>query len=330
VTTRVAAIGVSHWHSLYDSAYLRHLADMPDARLVGVHDPSAAVAAGRAAVLGNPPVFTDYREMLDATRPDFVIALGRHRDMAEVALHLLDRGVPFLMEKPMGVNAGEVERIAERAASTRGFVAVPLIQRYHPFMTRARALLAEGRFGTLSHVYFRLNRPSSARYPAWDAPWMLDPAETGGGCLRNLGPHGLDVFLQLTGEEAEVTGAQLTRRALGQPVEDYASVLLRSAGGVLGTIEMGNMFPRDGTDGEWKVSGRDALLVMKDDTIRLVTATAEETWPARLEEPLARTVLRDTLDCWRRGAPPPIGVHDCLRAVRLIDRAYELAGRTRG
>jgi len=33
-------------------------------------------------------------------------------------------------------------------------------------------------------------------------------------------------------------------------VEDYASVLLRSAGGVLGTIEVGNTFPRDGTDAE--------------------------------------------------------------------------------
>ena len=38
---------------------------------------------------------------------------------------------------------------------------------------------------------------------------MLDPAEAG-GCLRNLGPHGLDMFLFLTGEEAEVTGAQLS------------------------------------------------------------------------------------------------------------------------
>jgi predicted dehydrogenase len=307
---RIAAIGVSHWHSLYDSAYLRHVVAMDGLQLVGLHDPSAEVAARRAA----------------EARPDFVIALGRHRDMAEVALHLLDARVPFLMEKPMGVDAREVERVAERAAATGSFAAVPLIQRYHPFVARARVLLAAGRFGTLSHVYFRLNRPTSARYPAWEAGWMLDPAATGGGCLRNLGPHGLDVFLHLVGEDAEVTGALLSSRALGQPVEDYASVLLRSRGGVLGTVEVGNMFPRDGTDGEFKVSGRDALLVLKEDTLRLVTATGEETEPCRLAEPLAITALRDALDHWRRGAPPPVGVVDCLRAVRLIDRAYALAG----
>lgn len=328
--TRVAAVGVSHWHSLYDSAYLRHLATIPDTELVGVHDDDVGIAARRAAELGHPPTFTDYRKMLDATHPDFVIALGRHRDMAEAALHLLDRGIPFLMEKPMGVSAAEVERVAEKAATTGAFAAVPLIQRYHPFVPRARRLLAEGRFGPLSHLYLRLNRPTSARYRAWEAPWMLDRAATGGGCLRNLGPHVFDLFLHLTGEEAEVTGAQITRRGLGQAVEDYASVLVRSASGVLGTLEVGNMFPRDGTDGQWKISGRDALLIHEHDTLRLVTGDGEEVTPAPLLEPLALTTLRDALDHWRRGAPPPTGVRDCLRAVRLIDRAYALAGVAHG
>jgi len=49
VPIRVAAIGVSHWHSLYDSAYLRHLAAMPDMRLVALQDSSAEIAAQRAA-----------------------------------------------------------------------------------------------------------------------------------------------------------------------------------------------------------------------------------------------------------------------------------------
>jgi len=330
VPARVAAIGVSHWHSLYDSAYLRHLVTLPDMRLVGIHDPDAAIAAKRAAALGDPPIFTDYRRMLVETRPDFVIALGRHSSMAEVALHLLDHGYPFLMEKPMGISADEVSRVADRAAAQHAFAAVPLIQRYHPFTARARALLAEGRFGPVSHVYFRLNRPTSGRYLGWDAGWMLDPKEAGGGCLRNLGPHGLDLFLFLTGQDATVTGAQLSASALGQPVEDYASVLVRSARGILGTIEVGNTFPRAGTDAEWKVAGRDALLVLRDGTIRLTTADGEEVTAGEPAEAPALTALRDVLDCWRRGAPPPASVHDCLRAVRLIDRAYELAARSRG
>jgi predicted dehydrogenase len=325
MSIRIAAIEVGHWHAVHDAAYLRHLVSMPEVDLIGVQDSDAALARKRAGEVGNPPIFTDYHQMLAESRPDFVLALGRHRQMAKIAHDLLDRGLPFMMEKPMGVSAAEVESIAEKAARLKAYVSVPLFQRYQPFATRARQLLAEGRFGPISHFYGRLNRPGPARYPAWDSAWMLDPAEAGGGCLRNLGSHGLDLFLHLTGEEARVTGAQISRRAHGQRVEDFASVLLRSAGGVLGTIEVGNTFPRVGTDGEWKLAWRDAILTLKDGALKLATAEGDEVTPCPENEIRYLPAIRDALETWQRGAPPPISVHDCLRVVRLIDQAYALA-----
>jgi hypothetical protein len=95
---------------------------------------------------------------------------------------------------------------------------------------------------------------------------------------------------------------------------------------VLGTVEVGNNFPRDGTDGEWKVAGRDAILTSKDGILKLATATGDETLPSGDITTPYHTTLRDILDHWQRGAPPPMSVHDCLRAVRLIDEAYALAG----
>jgi len=329
MTMRVAAVEVSHWHALNDAAYLRHLVAMADVELVGVQDSNAVLAAKRAAEVGSPPVFTDHRRMLEATKPDFVVALGRHKQMAGIAHDLLDLGYPFLMEKPMGVSAAEVEAVADKATRLGRFVAVPLAQRYQPFARRARELSAAGRFGPLSHIYVRINRPGPARYPAWDCRWMLDPAEAGGGCLRNLGSHGFDMFLHLTGEEARVTGAQISRSAHQQPVEDYASVLLRSESGVLGTVEVGNGFPRDGTDGEWKIAGRDAILTHKDGVLKLATAAGDKTLPTGDITAPYFTAVRDALDHWQRGEAPPIGVHDCLRAVRLIDQAYALAGGLR-
>ena len=145
--------------------------------------------------------------------------------------------------------------------------------------------------------------------------------------LRNLGSHGLDMFLHLTGERAEVTGAQLSRRAHEYPVEDYASVMLRSASGILGTVEVGNGFPRNGTDGEWKIAGRDAILTMKDGIMKLATAKGDETFPGTDVTAPYFTAVSDALDHRQRDAPPPISVHDWARAVRLIDQAYERAER---
>lgn len=325
---RVAAIGVGHWHSLFDAAYLKTLVRMPEAKLVAVHDPDAALAAQRAAELGDPPVFNDYRDMLARTRPDFVIALGRHCDMTAAANVLLDEGYPFLIEKPVGVDADEVQSVARKAAAKHAFAAVPLFQRFQPFVLHARRMLAEGAFGRLSHFYFRSNRPTSARYVAWGAPWMLDPALAGGGCLRNVGLHGIDAFLHITGEEAHVTGVQLSARALGQPVEDYAAVLLRTTSGVLGTIEVGNTFPGKGGDAEWRLAGSDALLGQRGSALKCVTSGEEQALAANLAEPLPAFALRDALQRWRRGEPPASGIDDCCRAMRLVDEAYRLARET--
>jgi predicted dehydrogenase len=338
---RVAAIGVSHWHSIYDPAYLRQLHKMADVEIVGLHDPDEKVAAHRAAEVGHPPVFTDYRRMLDDTRPDFVLALGRHDAMAETAHHLLDRGLPFLMEKPMGLDAKQVRGVVEKAEKAGGFAAAPMPQRYSVFAREAQQMKAEGRFGPLSHLYIRMNRFSSARYPAWNSAWMLDPATAGGGCLRNLGAHGFDMFLWLTGENATVTAAQISHRAEGRAIEDFASVLLRSESGVLGTIEVGYTFPRkttegasaasptdkllDGADGEWKIAGRDALIAAKDGVLRIVTRDGETTRSSAPAGNPSFKVIEDAIGCWRRGAAPPASARDCYRSVALTDQAYRLA-----
>jgi predicted dehydrogenase len=325
MTVRIAAIEVGHWHSLYDAAYLKTLVKMPDMQLVGVQDPDAAMAAARAAELGGPPVFTDFREMLAATRPDFVVALGRPSAMAGIAHHLLDEGYPFLMEKPMGLNAGEVRAIADKAAAKKAWAAVPLFQRYHPFVAHARRLLDESAFGPLSHFHFRSNRGSSARYVTWGSPWMLDPTIAGGGVLRNIGLHGVDLFLHLVGADAGVAGVQLSSRALGRPVEDYAAVLLRGAGGVIGTIEVGNVYPSNGADGEWKLAGRDALLVQQGGAVRCITASGEKKIAEPPAEQLAAVALRDALERWQRGTPPATGPEDCWRAMKVVDEAYAVA-----
>lgn len=322
---RIAAIEVGHWHSLFDAAYLPALVRMPDVSLVGIQDPDATLAARRAAQLGDPPVYTDYRDMLRRLRPDFVIALGRHSAMAGIAHHLLDEGYPFLVEKPAGLNAAEVRSVADKAAAKGTFAGVPLFQRLHPFAIHARRLLAEGAFGPVSHFHFRSIRGSSARYVAWGAPWMLDPAVSGGGCLRNIGTHGIDLFLHMLDEEAEVTAAQTSARALGQAVEDYAAVLLRSTSGALATIEVGNTYPAQGADGAWQLAGRDGLLLLQGGAVRWVSARGEEQLAGPPAAPLPVSALRDALSRWQAGKPPAASLRDCYRAMRLIDRAYEMA-----
>jgi hypothetical protein len=93
---------------------------------------------------------------------------------------------------------------------------------------------------------------------------------------------------------------------------------LRSASGILGTIEVGNGFPRDGTDGEWKIAGRDAILTMKDGIMKLATAEGDETLPGANVTAPAFTALRHALDRWQRRGSTDQRAR--LRASRSVDR----------
>jgi predicted dehydrogenase len=82
IPKRVAVTEVSHWHSVNDASYLRILRDV-GCDIVGISDRTARIAGERAEQFGGA-LFTVYRQMIEATKPEFAIALGRHYDMPEI------------------------------------------------------------------------------------------------------------------------------------------------------------------------------------------------------------------------------------------------------
>jgi len=326
---RVAVIGVSHWHASHDAAYLPLLVGLQQ-HIVGVSDPDLAIAQDRAARFGSV-AFGDYRQMLDATRPELVIALGRHVDMPAIFRELVERRQPFVMEKPWGVDAGTVSELAALAQARGAWVCAPFWYRYSHWGETARDMLAAGALGRVSHIYFRLIRPTIDRYVEWDSPWMLKKALAGGGALLNLGAHGLDMARFITGEEPEVVSA-VTSHAVSQgEVEDYAMVTLRTPSGILCHNEVGYTvptWPRDHTDRERKVAGEKAMVLSVDNGIRIVRADGEET----IATPSSyvggyRRILIECLNRLDLGEPPPIDAAHCARAIQLIEAAYEMARR---
>ena len=94
---RIAVIGVGHWHApMHLDAVSR-----AGAQLVGVCDDDAEVAAavGRER---SAPAWSDTGTMLDAAAPELVVAMGRPQEALEVAGALIERGIPCVVEKPIG------------------------------------------------------------------------------------------------------------------------------------------------------------------------------------------------------------------------------------
>jgi len=328
---RVVVTEVSHWHSAYDASYLHILRDL-GCDIVGVSDRSERIAAERARRFGSSP-FTDYRRMIGATRPEFAIALGRHCEMPDIFRFLVEAGVPFVMEKPWGIDADTVASLARLAAEKSAWVSVPFMHRYSFWAMTAKRMIAAGEFGRISHIFFRGIRPTMQRYIEWDSPWMADRSQAGGGALLNLGPHGFDMARFVTGEEPVVVSAVVSRRVHEAEVEDYALATLRTPSGILFHNEVGYTmptWPENQTDGEQKVAGERLLLRQVPGGLQLLGPGRDdfipqpEGWQAGYPR-----AVQEALQAYGRGDPPPIPASECAHAVRLIFDSYHSAGLRR-
>ena len=219
MTIRVAAIEVSHWHSLFDAAYLRHLVAMPDVDLVAIQDPTPLLSRDDAAEVEPAHV---HRLPKDASHepPRLRHGTRRHRQMAGIANDLLDEGFPSSWRNQWGLARPRWMRWPPkrpgwmRSPPSRWPSATHRSPSAHVNCS-PRGALARYRTSTFGLT----DRVQHATKPGIAPGCSIPPRPA---AASDLGPHGLDMFLYLTGEEARLR-AQLGRRAHERPVEDYAS-----------------------------------------------------------------------------------------------------------
>ncbi len=121
------------------------------AHIVGVADADPRGLAAAAARLKPERTFADYRELLAATRPEFVSIAPRfadeHGDMLTAAIAAGVRGI--YVEKPFCRTPAEADQILHRAAERGTRIAVAHRNRYHPALPVVTQCLADGEIGEL-------------------------------------------------------------------------------------------------------------------------------------------------------------------------------------
>ncbi len=311
---RVGFLGVGHWHAGMHAKGVQEAG----ARIVGVWDPDAEAIARFVSASGGE-ARPDAAAVLH-DRPDLIIALGRGPEAAARLAMLLEHDVPILADKPIGLSHDDVRPLANMAHERHRFVAVALVNRI------AGVTESLGDVGRIAHVYFRIINGPPRRYRDWHVPWMLDPRQSGGGALRNLGVHGVDAFLSLAGEQVVRVDHAAFHSIFGEAVEDYACVVLRAADGMVGVIESGYTHPDAGGTYELRINAEGGALV---DTGSHVTATPHRAIDATGYVPSAQRYSRfvaDTLERVRTGRPPAVSLREFARATDMIDQAYRRMG----
>ena len=201
------------------------------ARVHAVVDPSPA-AADWAATAGYD-LFPTLDALLDAGRPDGVIIATPNALHATGAQAAIAAGLPVLVEKPLTDDVATARALVTAAEAAGVPLAVGHHRRHNPLIAEARARIAAGEIGRITAVQasFWLAKPDS--YFAVD--WRRQKGA--GPVLTNL-IHDIDLLRHLCGEITEVRALFSDAGRDGHAVEDTAAILMRFAGGTLGTASV--------------------------------------------------------------------------------------------
>ncbi|HRE47557.1 MAG TPA: Gfo/Idh/MocA family oxidoreductase [Aggregatilineales bacterium] len=196
---------------------------------------------------------------------------------------LLKAGKHVICEKPLAMNAAESAQLVALAAAHPTLVAcVNYNLRYYPMIQHCRAMVRAGEIGTILAVR-----------GAYVQDWLLYPTDwnwrveaAAGGKLRavgDIGTHWLDMISFITGltveslcadmatvhptrrkprhtaETFQSAGAQTTDDTRVD-TEDWASVLLRYAGGVRGAMSTGQITAGRKNSLSFEISGSKGAL----------------------------------------------------------------------
>lgn len=190
---------------------------------------------------GTAKVYTDYKVMLDEAKPDMVFIAIPPTCHGEIELTLLERNIPFFVQKPMSLDLDQARMIRDKIAEKGLITSVGLQMHYGDVADRAREFAQQNEV-----VYAEAQRLHGMPRTNW---WRR--TELSGGAVVESGIHELDLFRYIMGEVDEVfcygaKGFVDKSDWEGYDVEDVTSVVLKFKSGAVGNYRIGSyMITRD-------------------------------------------------------------------------------------
>jgi scyllo-inositol 2-dehydrogenase (NADP+) len=204
-----------------------------DVRIVGIAESNRDLADRYAARYGldKSLLFASLPAMLDAVKPEAVVAfasIDEHRAVVEACA---PRRIPVMVEKPLAFDRADA--LAMQALAERHGVRVltNLETTWYPSVHAARALVRHGAIGEVRKVVVHDGHrgPKEIGVDPEFLAWLTDPVRNGGGALTDFGCYGANLVTWLMGGEAPLAVTAVTQQikpAVYPRVDDEATIVL--------------------------------------------------------------------------------------------------------
>lgn len=237
-----------------------------------------------------------------------------HRMHADQVIAAAAAGKHVFVEKPFTMTKASAE--AAVAACRRAGVVMALghNRRFLPAVAEMKAMLADGRLGTLLHVEGQFSGPGALAYKP--GMWRADRHESPLGGMGGMGIHMVDMFINLAGRIAEVT-VQSHAKVIDNGLDDTTAALMRFESGATATFATLAYAPRYwrvalfGTDGVAELHGHERLSYTPRDG---------ESWVRDFPKTdIERAELAAFATAVAGGAPYPLPPEEAIHGVAVYE-----------
>lgn len=130
----------------------------PALKLLGQPIQAIATTSEKSSQLGQKEqkasaAYSDYRQMLEQEELDCVVISAPPDHHARLTIDSLEAGCHVFVEKPLGMNAGDAEKVAQKSKETGKYVMVGFMKRYAPAFEKMYELVGSPEFGDLVSVH---------------------------------------------------------------------------------------------------------------------------------------------------------------------------------
>jgi len=281
----VGIIGASPDRGWAARAHIPAISASPQFRLAAVATSRAESAAAAREAFGAPHAFTDAPSL--ARHPDvgLVVVTVKVPAHAELVTAALDAGKHVYCEWPLALTAAGAADLAGAAAAAGVHAVAGLQGRFAPAVARARAMITEGRLGTIlsASLYSSRAKGSTRDVPAWTA-YTYD-ARNHAGVTEVLGGHALDLVQYLLGPVRDLSGRIAIRTPEHRVAETGEPVTVTSADQFLATAELasGAVVSIHLHDGEAAQPRSRLEIAGTAGNLRLTSTAETSPWAAQLQ-----------------------------------------------
>lgn len=203
----------------------------PGVKVVGVADPSTfTMNALKQYSAFN--VFSDYKAMLNETKPDAVVVAVPTKYHDPIVEDLVSKGLHVFVEKPFTLNKDRGAKLVELVKEKNLVNQVGYHNKFIGTFLEAKQIIESGALGKLYHFSGDINGPVIVKKK--EATWRSHPGE-GGGCLMDYAAHMIDLINYEIGLIDKVLSADFIT-VFSERVEDAVFAHLITENGVHGSL----------------------------------------------------------------------------------------------